>query len=205
MSRLQADDPDARWTGDARAVEDSGRIATVGLEGTMERTKIAARGGLAALIIGMVLTGCGSGTDTSTQQALQKEADTYAIQQIEVNWHKASSTKDIDLMMSLWADNATFTAGSKTYTGKDQIRGFFVNDAAPFQAGNDWVSETPAFKSKVTVDGDSGTLYFECVYLDMHTQKVTAIVSADQNVERIGGQWLIANSIAATPDNLNPY
>ena len=174
----------------------------------MERMKIgarAARGGLAALIIGMVVTACGSGQDTPAQQALQKEADTYAIQQIEVNWHKASSTKNIDLMMSLWADNATFTAGSKTYTGKDQIRRFFVNDAAPFQAGNDWVSETPAFKSKVTVDGDSGTLYFECVYLDVHTQKVTAIVSADQSVERIGGQWLITNSIAATPDNLNPY
>jgi len=174
----------------------------------MERTKLAARPArawLAALIMGMVLIACGSGQDTSTQQALQKQADTYAIQQIEVNWHKASSTKDIDLMMSLWADNATFTVGSKTYTGKDQIRGFFVNDAAPFQAGNDWVSETPAFKSRVTVDGNSGTLYFECVYLDMHTQKVTAIVSADQNVERVGGQWLIINSTAATPDNLNPY
>src|SRR5437016_9133430 len=157
------------------------------------------------LALALSLAACGSGRDAASQAALQKRADVLAIQQIEVNWHKASSTKNIDLMMSLWADNATFTAGSKTYTGKDQIRRFFVNDAAPFQAGNDWVSETPAFKSKVTVDGDSGTLYFECVYLDVHTQKVTAIVSADQNVERVGGQWLIINSTAATPDNLNPY
>src|SRR6266550_1881517 len=141
---------------------------------------------VATMTLALFLTGCGSGTDKQAQDRLQLLADRYAIEQIEVNWHKASSTKDIDLMMSLWADNATFTAGSKTYTGKDQIRGFFVNDAAPFQAGNHWVSETPAFKSKVTVAGDSGTLYFECVYLDMHTQKVTAIVSADQNVERIG-------------------
>ena len=157
--------------------------------------------GVSALV---ALAACGSSSSGSSK-ANADGATRYAIEQIEVNWHKASSTKDIDLMMSLWADNATFTVGSKTYTGKDQIRGFFVNDAAPFQAGNDWVSETPAFKSRVTVDGNSGTLYFECVYLDVHTQKVTAIVSADQNVERVGGQWLIINSTAATPDNLNPY
>src|SRR5205823_10171436 len=170
--------------------------------GHMERTKLAARPArawLAALIMGMVLIACGSGQDTSTQQALQKQADTYAIQQIEVNWHKASSTKDIDLMMSLWADDATFTVGATTYTGKDQIRNFFSTTAAPFKPENHWVSDTPEYKLRVTVDGDTGTLYFECHYVDAKTKKVVAVVGADQDVAKINGHWLITHLVSASP------
>jgi uncharacterized protein (TIGR02246 family) len=151
------------------------------------------------LSLAVSLTACSSGQDNAQQQALQHTADIYAIQQIEVNWHKASSTHDVDLMMSLWADNATFTVGGKTYTGKDQIRSFFTNDAAPFKAEYHWVSDSPAYKEKVTADGDHGTLYFECDYIDVPTRKVVAVVSADQDVQRINGRWLITNSVAATP------
>src|SRR6266581_5535986 len=98
------------------------------------------------LTLAVSLTACSSGNGTASQQALQKKADTLAIDQIEVSWHKASSTKDVDLMMSLWADDATFTVGPTTYAGKDQIRNFFVTKAAPFQPANSWVSETPAYK-----------------------------------------------------------
>src|SRR3989304_1755357 len=104
---------------------------------------------LVAGVVGLALTvpiaGCGgSSGDSAAQTALQEEADKYAIDQIEVNWHQASSTKDVDLMMSLWAPDATFTIGPETLTGKEQIRDFFVNKAAPFQPENHWVSDTPA-------------------------------------------------------------
>ena len=46
---------------------------------------------------------------------LQKQADLYQIDQIEVTWHKAASIKDLDLMMTLWAANATFQIGTQTY------------------------------------------------------------------------------------------
>ena len=78
------------------------------------------------LALTMSLTACSSGNDTAAQQNLQKKADILAIAQIERNWHEASSTKNIDLMMSLWSDDATFTVGSVTFTGKEQIRHFFV-------------------------------------------------------------------------------
>ena len=159
---------------------------------------------LVAGVVGLALTvpiaGCGgSSGDSAAQTALQEEADKYAIDQIEVNWHQASSTKDVDLMMSLWAPDATFTIGPETLTGKEQIRDFFVNKAAPFQPENHWVSDTPAYKIRTTVDGDKGTLYFECHYVDVETEKVVAVVSADQNVEKIDGKWLITNLAAATP------
>jgi ketosteroid isomerase-like protein len=152
-----------------------------------------------ALTVAFSVTACGSDGNSASQQALQKQADLLAIDDIEKTWHKASSRHDVDLMMSLWAPDATFNIGTETLTGKDQIRSFFVNKAAPFQPANHWVSDTPAYKIRATVNGDKGTLYFECHYVDVKTQKVMAVVGADQNVEKIDGKWLITNSAAATP------
>jgi uncharacterized protein (TIGR02246 family) len=151
------------------------------------------------VVLAVVLAGCGSSSKKSAVPAdVQKAADIYAIDQIERTWHKASSTHDVDLMMTLWADDATFTLGTQTLTGKAEIRKFFTT-AGPFKPENNWVSETPAFKIKTTVDGDKGTLYFECVYIDVKTGKVAAVVGADQDVRRIGGKWLITRLAAATP------
>ena len=153
-----------------------------------------------ALAAAMLATGCGSDQPSVTQiAALQKQADMYAIDQIEANWHKAASTKDVNLMMSIWASNSTFQVGTQTYSGKDQIRAFFATKAAPFQPQNNWVSETPAYKIRITVNGDSGTLYFECHYVDVATRTVKAVVGADLNVSRVNGRWLIVNSVSASP------
>ena len=53
-------------------------------------------------------------------------ADVFALHNVEVVFHQAASTKDLDLMMSLFADGATLSAGGKTYTGKDQVRSYFA-------------------------------------------------------------------------------
>jgi ketosteroid isomerase-like protein len=156
------------------------------------------------VVLGIALTGslaaCGgsSGTSAATQ-ALQKQADVNAIDGIEKTWHKASSTHNVDLMMSIWAPDSTFTIGPTTLTGRAQIRDFFTTKAAPFQAANHWVSDTPAYKIRITVNGDRGTLYFECHYIDVKTQKVMSVVAADQNVQRIDGKWLITNASGASP------
>jgi uncharacterized protein (TIGR02246 family) len=156
--------------------------------------------GVAVLALAASLAACGGSDESSDEQAAQQEqAELYAIDQIEVKWHQASSTKDVDLMMSLWADDATFTLGPEILKGKSQIREFFENDAGPFKPENTWVSDTPAYKVRATVDGDKGTLYFECHYVDVKTGKVVAVVSADQDVEKIDGTWLITNLAAATP------
>ena len=104
-------------------------------------------------------------------------------------------------MMTLWAPDATFGVGAETLTGKAQIRSFFVNKVAPFQPENHWISETPAYKIRITVNGDKGTLYFQCVYVDAKTGKVVSVVAADQNVQKINGKWLISSS-AASPTTL---
>jgi ketosteroid isomerase-like protein len=153
-------------------------------------------GALVAMVLS--LAACG-GSTSSTEPAIQREADLYRISQIERKWHQATSTHDIDLMMSLWAPNATFTVtAGETLTGKEAIRRFWL--AAPvFQPENQWVSETPAYKLRATVNGDKGTLYFECHYVDAKTGEVVAVTAADQQVARINGDWLITNNVGASP------
>ena len=153
----------------------------------------------AVLVLAVTIAACG-GSAVSGTSALQRDADLYAIEQIEATWHKAASTHDVDLMMSLWADNATFTLSTRLLTGKDEIRAFFANEAAPFKPENNWISETPAYKIRATVNGDTGTLYFECHYIDVATRIVKNVVGSDQKVQRIDGKWLITESVGATPE-----
>jgi ketosteroid isomerase-like protein len=159
---------------------------------------------LAMVAGGTLVGGCSSdpsqSTDTVAQvAALQQQADMYQIDQIEVTWHKAASIKDLDLMMTIWAPNATLQIGTQTYKGTDQIRGFW-KEAAPFQTQNDWIDETPAYKAVVTVSGNTGTLYFECHFVDVPTRKLALAVATQLEVARINDRWLITNSQSSTPD-----
>ena len=155
-------------------------------------------GALGAIVV--FVAACGGSATGGASADVQRQADLYAINQIEVKWHQAASRKDVDLMMTIWAPNASFTTAGKTYTGADQIRQFFATQAAPFKKENNWVSDTPAYKSRVTIDGDKGTLYFECDYIDIDSRQVKVVVSADQNVAKINGTWVITSAVSATPD-----
>jgi ketosteroid isomerase-like protein len=159
-------------------------------------------GALAVLTISLTACG-GSGASASSDEAMQHQADLWAIDQIEKNFHRATSKKDIDLMMSLWAPNATFTTKpGETLTGKTPIRLFWL--AAPaFQPDNRWVSDTPAYKIRITVNGDRGTLHFECHYVDSKTKKLGPVTAADQQVARINGRWLITDMVGGSA-TLNP-
>jgi len=161
------------------------------------------RSSIALFVLVAALAGCTTAASPAPSASdLQRKADLYSIGQIEVKWHEAATHKDVDEMMSIWAKDATFTTASKTYTGADEIREFFATQAAPFKKENNWVSDTPAYKSRITLDGDKGTLYFECDYIDVATGLVKVIVSADQAVARIDGTWLITAAISATPGGL---
>ncbi len=84
-----------------------------------------------------------------------------------------------------------------TLTGKQQIRRFWL--AAPaFQPDNRWVSDTAAYKIRITVNGDRGTLHFECHYIDSKTRKLGPVTAADQQVARINGSWLITDMVGGS-------
>jgi outer membrane murein-binding lipoprotein Lpp len=158
---------------------------------------------LATIAGALVVAGCSSdppsSSVTSAQLAsLEKQAAMYQLDQIEVTWHKAASTKDLDLMMTLWAANATFQVGLNTYTGTDQLRTFW-STAAPFQTKNHWVDETPAYKAVTTVSGNTGTIYFECHFVDVATNKLVGLAATKAHVADINGRWVITSAISSQP------
>jgi len=142
------------------------------------------------------LNACSSGDSASTRAA-KKARDEAAISNLEVLFHRAVSTKDIDTMMSIFADNAVMTLGGKTYTGRDEIRNFWLSTAAPFKAENHWVSDTPAYRLRVSSNGDRGTLYFECHYIDVDSKVIRTMVSADIKAARIDGHWTVTNLVGS--------
>ena len=155
-----------------------------------------------AMIIGLVLlastfglSGCGSGS-SAKDRAAQKAADAAAIGRIEAILHQAQGAKDIDSFMGPFADDAVFTVGGKTFTGKEEIRKFALTTPV-FQPENRWVVQTPAYKLRTTNDGSRGTLYFECHYVDVNEKVVRASISVDVKASKVKGQWALTNVVAA--------
>jgi uncharacterized protein (TIGR02246 family) len=131
----------------------------------------------------------GAGTEENAE-------DFMALHKVEIAFHEAGTTKNLDQMLSLFADDAVLTAGGKTYTGKDQIKGFW-QAAGTFQPQNQWVAYTPAFRIRYDVEGDRAHLYFECLYVDKAANKIAAHTNSDDTLVRVNGRWLIKEMKAA--------
>jgi hypothetical protein len=143
---------------------------------------------LSAVLVAGVLVAASAAALADANVSL---ADFARLHQVEITFHKAASTQDVDLMMSLFAKDATLTYAGKTYAGADQIRTFFSTVAKPFQPGNHWAAYTPAYRIRLGVDGDHATLYFECLYVDMATGTIMAHTNSDDTLIRSGDHFLI--------------
>ena len=128
---------------------------------------------------------------TSSAAPPHDPADALALHEVEIAFHQAASTKNLDLMMSLFADEATLSIGGKSYVGKDQVRNYFATVAGPFQPQNHWYAYTPAQRIRIDVQGDKASLYFECLYMDVLDRKVGVHTFSDDRLVRSGGKWLI--------------
>jgi ketosteroid isomerase-like protein len=159
--------------------------------------KLLIGGILAVIVLGLVACG-DDAADPAAEQA-RAQSDYWQIDQIEKDFHHATTEKDIDLMMSLFAPNATMTVGpGVTASGLDEIRQFWLEKASTFEPQNHWLSDHPAYKLEITVNGDRGTLHFECHYIDIETGEVVYATTADFDVARIDGKWLITNMVGGT-------
>jgi hypothetical protein len=113
------------------------------------------------------------------------------LHQVEIIFHTAASTKNLDMMMSLFAEDASLQAGGKTWSGKDQVRNYFATVAGSFQPQNQWVAYTPAHRIRFSVDGNRANLYFECLYVDAKAREIKAHTFSDDSLIRAGDKWLI--------------
>ena len=156
-------------------------------------------GALGAIVVAFAACG-GSSVRSGEAEAAERRADLYEISQIEKSFHEAISQKDIGQLVGLFAPNATGTFGpGKTVAGAEQIRQVWLKSVA-FKHQTRWLSDHPAYKLKVTVDGDRGTLHFECHFIDVGTAKVAAVTAANLDVARIGGRWRITNFVGSTSE-----
>ncbi len=140
------------------------------------------------LMTSVVVALCLSG---AAKAGSEENADEYMrMHRVESVFHEAGSTKNIELMLSLFADDAVLTAGGKTHVGKDQVKKFF-EAAGPFQPQNDWVGYTPAFRIRYDVQGERAHLYFECLWVDKKAGKIASQVKSGDTLARVDGKWLI--------------
>jgi ketosteroid isomerase-like protein len=152
-------------------------------------------------VLVIALLGCGSSNATSSEaKAAERRVDLYEISQLERSFHEAISKKDIDQLVSLFAPHATGTFGpGKTVSGQEQIRQVWLKSKA-FSPETHWLSDHPAYKLKVTVDGDRGTLHFECHFIDVDTGEIAALTAGNLDVAKIDGHWLITNFVGSTTE-----
>jgi hypothetical protein len=159
------------------------------MEGTMKQI----------LKIATILVTCLAGEAIAgTEENAQEFMDFH---QVEIAFHQAGSTKNLDLMLSLFTDDAVIMSGGKTYSGKDQIKAFW-QAAGPFQPQNQWVGYTPAFRIRYNVEGEQAHLYFECLWIDKTANKIAAHTNSDDKLVRINGKWLIKEMKAAVVPEL---
>ena len=124
-------------------------------------------------------------------------ADILAVRNIEITFHTAGSvlpTKDLDLMMTLYADDTVLTDtahDNKVYRGKEQVRTYWADVSGPFRPEHHWIGYTPAMRIKSRVTGDRGTLYFECLWMDVDSNSVGAHAFTLMDLARVNGHWLV--------------
>jgi ketosteroid isomerase-like protein len=157
-------------------------------------------GALVALTLALSACG-GSGSSSASDEAQQqRESDLYQIDRIERTFHEAISRKDIDMMVGLFSAHATGTfRPGQTVSGKEQIRNVWLNSTA-WNPQTHWLSDHPAYKLKITIEGNRGTLHFECHFIDVDTGMVAAATAGNADVAKIDGRWLITNFVGSTSE-----
>jgi ketosteroid isomerase-like protein len=109
------------------------------------------------------------------------------IYELQAAFHRAKSHQDIDLMVSLWAEDCTFTNNGTLFSGKDAVRTFFL-------ASGSWthqrISFVPSFKDQIQVSGDTAFLYFECHDVDLASGAVVTHLFNAGTIRNVGGNWL---------------
>ncbi len=161
------------------------------------RTLLAA-GIVAVLVVPLSALGGTTSHAAAKSASLQRQANFWQLDQIEVKFHRATSTHNLKLMMSLWAPGAVFDIDQQTLVGKAQIEHWFATENKAFMPQNHWQSDTPSYKITIHLSGDKATMYFECDYINPKTDAVVASAGVTHDLQKLHGKWLITNSTGST-------
>ncbi len=129
------------------------------------------------------------------------------IYQLQAAFHRAKTMQDIDLMMSLWAEDATFNSQgdpNSPYVGSDSLRGFWLNSGS-FKTHR-W-SLVTRFKTQSSFPSDvEAWPYFGCHDVGDYDQTTRAIASDTflaGTIKNIQGKWVFWDMTAGSSSPLS--
>src|SRR5262245_35273144 len=176
-------------------------------EVTMKR-RVFFRTVAAAAGVGTVATaGLASARAQVNPPATPDVADIY---QLQAAFHRAKTSQDIALMLSLWHPTGTLKVQGdpkSPYVGTEQLRAFWLNSGS-FK--NRRFSLVPSFKTRIAVHGNQADLYFECHDVADYEKPTRTIISDTflaGTLRHVGGTWLFYEMSAgpSTPLSLDRY
>jgi hypothetical protein len=159
-------------------------LLRTGLTGT-------ALGAAAWAIPGVARAGNPPGSPESVQVA--------EIYQLQAAFHRAKTTQDLDLMMSLWAPDATLNVQGdpdSPYTGTGPLRAFWQSSGSFTHRR---FSLVPSFKTRINVHGAQAQLYFECHDIgdyDLASRFIASDTFLAGTVRNLGGNWVFDDMTA---------
>lgn len=121
------------------------------------------------------------------------------IYELQAAFHRAKTTQDINLMMSLWDPNGTLNIQgdpNSPYVGFEQLKSFWRSSGS---FTHHRFSLVPSFKTQINVQGDLASLYFECHDVGNFDQADRFIASdtfLSGTVRKLRGRWVFSNMTA---------
>lgn len=161
-------------------------------------------GGLATLVIPSAQA------DEHNRESERLEAQEGKIRELQAAFHRAKTTQDIDLMMSLWAEDASLAIPgnpSSPFVGVDQIRTFLLTTGS---FTNHRFSLVPSFKIQIDVHGEEAFFYEEChdvADFDLPSRSIASSTILAGTLRRVDGEWRfwIMNGGSASPLSVDHY
>jgi len=117
------------------------------------------------------------------------------IERVEAAMVDAGTARDMDRLISLFARDAVLTSGGRTYSGVDEIKGYFRRSGL-FLVDTPSTGYAPAGRVRMIESGDRAILQLECVWVDSRTQAVKSRLVSTDVLARRGSTWVITRMSA---------
>jgi hypothetical protein len=169
------------------------------------------------LSVGAVMTGIGVASAAVPAAAFADDGEggrelaaVGQIYRLQAAFHRAKSTRDIGLMMSLWDPRAALTVlddPKSPYAGFDRLKAFWQGSGSFTHRR---FSLVPSFKIQIDVHGDAASLYFEChdaSDFDLATRQIASDTFLAGTVRRTRRGWVFFRMTAgpAFPLSVDHY
>ena|SRR5215472_14746418 len=171
------------------------------------RTFLRAGGAAVIALPALDILAARAGEFPGSQVSGPESTQVALIYELQAAFHRAKTTQDIDLMMSLWADDGVLNVQGNAHSpfaGTDQLRAFWLGSGSFTHRR---LSLVPSFKTQIDVDGDEAWLYFECHDVgdyDLSTRAIVNDTFLAGTVAKNGDVWQFRSMTAGPSSPLSP-